>query len=58
MKTACTLSVRGEDIPGTMYHAITATTSLALRVIFTETLHYTPSDVALVTVFIPNLFDR
>ena len=38
MKTVCTLLVPGVDIPGTMYRAITATTSLALRVIFMKPL--------------------
>ena len=38
MKTVCTLLVPGVDIPGTMYRAISATTSLALRVIFMKIL--------------------
>ena len=39
MKTVCTLLVPGVDIPGTMYRAITATTSLALPVIFKITFY-------------------
>ena len=63
MKTVCTLLVPGVDIPGTMYRAITATTSLALRVInihenFKEPagIHaYTLNDVALLTDIFPKL---
>ena len=36
MKTVCTLLVPGVDIPGTMYRAINATNSLAIRVILIE----------------------
>ena len=39
MKTAYILFVPGTDIPGTMYRAITATTSLALPVIFKITFY-------------------
>ena len=39
MKTAYILLVPGTDIPGTMYRAITATTSLALPVIFKITFY-------------------
>ena len=62
MKTVCTLLVPGVDIPGTMYRAITATTSLALRVIFMKTIKepagihaYTLNDVALLTDIFPKL---
>ena len=64
MKTVCTLLVPGVDIPGTMYRAITATTSLALRVIFMKTIKepagihaYTLNDVALLTDIFPKLLE-
>ena len=64
MKTACILLVPGKDIPGTMYRVITATTSLALRVIFEIThtepagMHvYALSDVTLVSDIFPKLSD-
>ena len=65
MKTACILLVPGKDIPGTMYRVITATTSLALRVIFEITLYTEPagmhvyalSDVTLVSDIFPKLSD-
>ena len=65
MKTACILLVPGKDIPGTMYRVITATTSLALRVIFEIILYtelagmhaYALSDVTLVSDIFPKLSD-
>ena len=65
MKTACILLVPGKDIPGTMYRVITATTSLALRVIFEITLYtepagmhaYTLRDVTLVSDIFSKLSD-